>query len=164
MSITDKMKEYYNMNYSEKIRSSLNNAKEFKLGLDDNITKLKTIADDYSRKEINLSFIDRFTRMIYANPYHLAKIEFLQYIIFIALIYFYNPLNIKTKYPAFTRLLVLIVAFIYVVLFVFIKTKIERNEDVDLIEPTESNVLVQIFSIIVFFILIKIYNFLLDIF
>jgi hypothetical protein len=153
MSITDKMKEYYNMNYSEKIRSSLNNAKDFKLGLDDNITKLKTIADDYSRKEINLSFIDRFTRMIYANPYHLAKIEFLQYIIFIALIYFYNPLNIKTKYPAFTRLLVLIVAFIYVVLFVFIKTKFERNEDVDLIEPTESNVLVQIFSIIVFFIL-----------
>jgi hypothetical protein len=153
MGITDKVKEIYNTNLTQKIETSVKDIKEFKLGLDDNIVKLRGVVDQYSRKEINLSFIDRFTRMIYANPYHLAKIEFLQYIIFVALIYFYNPLNIKTNYPVFTKLLILTVAFIYVILFVFIKTKVERGEDVDLIEPTETNILVKIFSIIVFFVL-----------
>ena len=146
-------KSVFTMNLTDKIRKSVENAKGFKLGLDENIEKVKKLSDKYSRKEINLNFIERFTRMIYANPYHLAKLEFIQYIIFIALIYYYNPLNINTNYPVFTKLIVLSVAFIYVILFIFIKTKVERNEDVDLIDPTESNILIKFISIIVFFVL-----------
>lgn len=149
----DKLKEYYNMKLKGKIESSVENVKAYPLGLDENITRMKNSIDKYSRKEINLNFIERFTRLLYVNPYHLAKLEFLQYIIFIGLIYFYNPLNISTKYPAFTRILMLMVAFGYIILFIFIKMKVEKGEDVDLIAPTESNVITQILSIIVFFIL-----------
>ena len=152
-SITDKIKEYYKTNLTQKITKSVEDIKGFELGLDENITKARKKIDEYSRKDINLNFIDRFTRMLYANPYHLAKIEFAQYIIFLVLLYYYNPLSINTKYPVFTKLLVLAVAFGYIILFMFIKMKVDSNEDVDLIEPTESNVIVKIISLVVFFIL-----------
>ncbi len=147
------LKDFYNSNLTDKIGTSIRKAKEIPLGLDENIKRMKKVVDDYSRKDINLGFIDRFTRMIYANPFHLAKLEFLQYIVFIGLIYFYNPFNISTKYPAFTKLLILSVSFAYVMLFIFIKMKVEKGDDVDLIEPTESNVIKQIISIVVFFVL-----------
>lgn len=153
MGITDTLKGYYNTNLTEKIKSSVSEAKKIPLGLDENITRMKKTIDEYSRKDINLSFIDRFTRKIYANPTSLAKLEFIQYIIFVILIYYYNPLNIATNYPAYTKLLVLIVAFAYVILFMFIKMRIDDGNDVDLIAPTESNVILQIISIVVFFIL-----------
>ena len=138
---------------SSKIKNSVNNVLEYNLDLKENIDKLKTKAGELSRKEINLNFIDRFTRKIYTNDKHLAKIEFVQYIIFICILYFYNPFNINTKYPAFSKLLILIVAFMYVILFFFIKLKVANAEDVDLIDPTEQTTLGQFFSIIVFFIL-----------
>ena len=153
MGITDTLKGYYNTNLTEKIKSSVSEAKKIPLGLDENITRMKKTIDEYSRKDINLSFIDRFTRKIYANPTSLAKLEFIQYIIFVILIYYYNPLNIATNYPAYTKLLVLIVAFAYVMLFMFIKMRVDDGNDVDLIAPTESNVILQIISIVVFFIL-----------
>lgn len=152
-TITDKIKEYYKTNLTQKINKSVEDVKGFEVGLDENIAKARRKIDEYSRKNINLNFMDRFTRMLYANPYHLAKIEFAQYIIFLILLYYYNPLSISTKYPVFTKLLVLAVAFGYIILFMFIKMKVEQNEDVDLIEPTESNVIVKIISIIVCFIL-----------
>jgi hypothetical protein len=153
MGIADTLKGYYNTNLTNKINSSVEEAKKIPLGLDENVRRMKKTFDEYSRKDINLSFIDRFTRMLYTNPYHLVKLEFIQYIIFVVLIYYYNPLSISTKYPAYTKLLVLIVAFAYVILFMFIKMKMDEKSDVDLIEPTESNVVIQIISIIVFFIL-----------
>jgi hypothetical protein len=139
---------------SDKIKNTINEkVLNYNLDLKDNIDKIKKKADEYSRKEINLNFIDRFTRWIYTNDKHLAKIEIIQYIMFIALLYFYNPFNINTKYPAFTKLLILVVAFMYVMLFFFIKLKVENDEDVDLIDVTEKTTLVRFFSIIVFFIL-----------
>ena len=152
MSVTPD-KKWYDINLTEKINKSVEDTKGFKLGLDDNLNRFKKYSDEVSRKEINFDFIDRFTRKLYANPYHLAKLEFIQYIIFIVLIFYYNPLNINTNYPAFTNLLVLSVSFIYVMLFIFIKTKVDRNDDIDLIAPTESNMLVRFIAIIVFFIL-----------
>jgi len=152
MGISDTIKEYYNKNLTEKIINGVTKAKGFKLGLDENIEGIKKKYDKYARKDINLSFIDRFTRMIYTNDNHLAKVEFIQYIMFIALLYFYNPFNINTKYPAFTNLLILVVAFMYVILFFFIKLKVQDGEDVDLIDPTEKTTLIRFFAIIAFFI------------
>jgi hypothetical protein len=144
-------KKWYDINLTDKINKSVEKSKGFKLGLDDNIDKIKESYDKYSRKDINLSFLDRFTRKLYANPYHLMKLEFIQYIIFIILIYYYNPLNINTNYPALTNLLVLSVSFIYIVLFIFIREKVENKDDVDLVDPTESNILIKFISIIIFF-------------
>lgn len=120
--------------------------------LNKEVTLAKSKLKDFSKKEINLDFIERFTRMLYLNPNHLAKLEMLQYILFIAIIYYYNPFGIETKYPVFTKLLVVSVAFTYVMLFFFIKIKVDRNEDVDLIDPTEKNALIKFISLIVFFI------------
>jgi hypothetical protein len=138
---------------SSKIKNSVNKVLDYNLDVKENMDKLKTKAGEWSRKEINLNFIDRFTHMIYTNENHLAKIEFIQYIIFIAILYFYNPFNINTKYPAFSSLLILIVAFMYVILFFFIKIKVEKAEDVDLIDPTEQTTIARFFSIIAFFFL-----------
>jgi len=146
-------KKWYDVNLTEKIKNNVADVKGFKLGLDNNVDEIKKKYDKYARKDINLNFISSFTRKLYANPNHLAKLEFIQYIIFIALIYYFNPLNINTNYPAFTNLLVLSVSFIYVMLFIFIKTKVDRNDDIDLIDPTESTMLVRFISIIAFFIL-----------
>jgi len=115
------------------------------------VTSAKSKLSNFSKKEINLDFIERFTRMLYLNPNHLAKLEMLQYILFIVIIYYYNPLGIETTYPVFTKLLAISVAFTYVMLFFFIKIKVENNEDVDLIDPTEKNVLIKFISLIVFF-------------
>jgi hypothetical protein len=153
MSISSNIQE---INKSNKLKESIDKIKNYNLDLNDNIRKIKEKASEYSRKDINLNFFDNFTRAIYKNPYHVAKLEFIQYMIFIALIYYYNPLNIKTKYPAFSKLLVLIIAFVYVILFFFIKLKVDSNEDIDLINPTESTIIFQFLSTIVFFILFMI--------
>ena len=141
---------------SSKIKNNVNKVLEYNLDVKDNINKLKETAGKYARKDINLGFIDRFSRWIYTNDKHLAKIEFIQYIIFIVILFIYNPFNINTKYPAFSKLLILIVAFMYVILFFFIKLKVQEAEDVDLIAPTEQTTLVRFFSIIAFFILFMI--------
>lgn len=145
--------EIDNIFAAKRIEKSANKIKDFKLDLDDNVEKIKNIASVYGRKDLNLSFIDKFTRKIYTNPYHLAKVEFVQYIFFIILLYYYNPFNINTKYPAFTSLLTMLVAFMYVILYFFIKMKVQAAEDVDLIAPTERTVLVQFVASIAFFIL-----------
>ena len=120
--------------------------------LNEELSKSKDKLLDVSNKEINLDFMERFTRMLYLNPIHLAKLEMLQYILFLAIVYYYNPLGIKTAYPVFTKLLIITVAFTYVMLFFFIKMKVDHNEDVDLKHLTEKNVLIKFISLIVFFI------------
>ena len=148
----EKETKFYNVNLSDKINKSLENAKSFKLDLASNVERMKNSADSLSRKEINLNFIDRFTRMIYSNQMHLVKLEMLQYFMFIVLIYYYNPFDIGTKFPAFTNLLVLGVSFLYVVLFIFIREKVSFPEDVDLINPTESGIIFQFIATILLFV------------
>jgi len=148
-----KKKSFYDINLSETINSGINNAKDIKLDLDDNVKKIKDKVERIGEKEINFDFITRITRSIYINPNKLAKLEMLQYIMFIIIIYYYNPLNITTEHPSFTKLLVLTVSFAYVMLFFFIRLKIDAGEDIDFIEPTEKGTIIKYISVIVFFIL-----------
>jgi hypothetical protein len=127
--------------------------KQFGNDLKNDASGLKNLASNISRKEINFNIIEKISRIIYANPNHLIKVEFIQYIMFIVLLYIYNPFDINTKFPVFTKLLVLIVAFVYVVLFFFIRMKVDAAEDVDLIAPTEKTVLYQFISTILCFVL-----------
>jgi len=126
--------------------------KDYKQGLGNNVSSLNDKWDKLSRKEIDLSFIDRITRKIYVDPNHLAKLEMVQYILFIILIYYFNPFNINTTFPAFTKLLVLTIAFTYVILFVFIREKINAPEDIDMVGMTETNIIIKFFSTIAFFV------------
>lgn len=126
---------------------------DYKLDLNNEVTNLKEKYRVYSKKDLDLNFIDRFSRFIYGNPKHIAIVSALQYVIFIIILYFYNPLNINSNYPVFSKLLVLIVAFIYVILFIFIQQKIDAGNDIDLIDPTEKSFLVKVISTIAFFIL-----------
>jgi hypothetical protein len=137
---------------SEKIKEKVNKVLDHDLNVRDNVDKIKDKARELARKDINLGFIDRFTRWIYSNEKHLAKLEFIQYVIFIVILFYYNPFNINTKYPAFTKVLILIVAFTYVMLFIFIKIRVEQASDVDLIDPTEQTTLIKFLSVIAFFI------------
>lgn len=135
---------------------------QYKLGelfdkLDKEIDISKTKINEFSNKKVNLDFVERFSRKVYLNPTHLAKLEMIQYILFIVIVYYYNPLGIETSYPAFTKLLVLSVSFIYVMLFFFIKMKVDEGEDVDLIDPTEKSVLIKFISLIVFFVLLMLF-------
>ena len=138
---------------SAKITKNINKVLDYNLELTANVEKIKDKFGKYARKDFNTNFIDRLTRKIYVNPKYLAQLEFFQYILFVGLLYFYNPFNINSKYPGLSKLLILSVAFLYVVLFFFVKLKIDNDDDVDLIAPTEKNVIVQFIATIVFFVL-----------
>lgn len=128
---------------SNKTDDIIKKSKEFGGEIKSNSANLKNLASTISRKEISFDVIDKISRRVYTNPNHLMKVEFIQYAMFIALLYIYNPFDINTKFPVFTKLLVLVVAFVYVILFFFIRMKVEAAEDVDLIAPTEKKVLYQ---------------------
>ena len=138
---------------SKKMNTIFTESKQFGADVKDNASNLKNLASTIGRKDINFNMIEKISRIVYVNPNHLIKVEFIQYIMFIALLYIYNPFDINTKYPVFTKLLVLVVAFVYVILFFFIRMKVEATEDVDLIGPTEKTVLYQFASTILCFIL-----------
>jgi len=148
-------KKFYNKNLNKNIKSSVNDLKDINLDLDHNVNLIKGKFDEFFKKQFNFDIIDQISQKLYTNPYHLIKLEFLQYIIFIILIYYYNPFNIESNHPVFTKLLVLVVAFIYIMLFMFIKNKIDTNEDVDLIQITESDILSKFIYTIGFFVLFR---------
>ena len=136
---------------SDRLKQGIEKTQDFKSDLASNTTRLKNLADTYARKEIKFNFLENITRWIYTHPSHLAKLEFIQYLLLIGLLYFYNPFEINTKYPVFSKLLILIIAFTYVILFIFIKMKVEAAEDVDLISPTETTILMQFMVVLVSF-------------
>ena len=77
---------------------------------------------------------------LYSSPWYFGLLEILQYIIFIVIIYKYNPFNVTNNHPAFTNVLVLLVSFIYVALFYFLKESIPIGPvDVSKRKPTEMN-------------------------
>lgn len=58
---------------------------------------------------------------IYANPTYIGVLEIFEYIIFIIILYKYNPFSISSKYA---NMLTLLVALIYVLLFFFLRENI----------------------------------------
>jgi hypothetical protein len=64
-------------------------------------------------------------KTIYANPTYIAILEILEYIIFILILYKYNPFSISSQYK---NALSLIVALFYVVLFYFLRENISLGK------------------------------------
>ena len=103
------------------------NISNLKSKLASGFTKIKDKSMKYT-EDMNLE------NSFYSNPWYFGVVELLQYIIFIVLIYHYNPFNITNNHPAFINVMVLIVSFIYVALFYYLKSNI--NITLDLKETT----------------------------
>ena len=69
-----------------------------------------------------------FSNTIYSKSSYIGSLEVLEYIIFIIIVYKYNPLDISDKYPLFTKTLTLLTALVYVVLFYFLRENIDLGK------------------------------------
>jgi hypothetical protein len=96
---------------------------------------------------------------IYSNPLFIGLIMLIQFIIFLVIVYKYNPYYDPTKpteYQALTQFIVLIVGFLYVILFMFLKEKLIKKVNIlslDIETPTESSFLGRTIATLLFFII-----------
>jgi hypothetical protein len=93
--------------------------------------------------------------ILYQQPWYFGLVELLQYGIFIILVYKYNPFNIVTEYPAFTNISVLLVSFLYVALFYFLKESINqfgKYTNINDRKPSETDFLFKIIKTLGIFI------------
>jgi hypothetical protein len=116
-----------------------------------------------------MSFINTIEMMIYRSQKKIGILELLEFIAFCLIVYKYNPFNISSKYPLYSQIAVLIVGFIYVVLFFFIRHHfididdlfdIGLKRDVGLNKPSETDFLWRIigtFLIILGFIILTVF-------
>ena len=70
---------------------------------------------------ISMSLLNNLNKTIYSKPSYIAIVEVLEYVIFILILYKYNPFSISNQYK---NALTLLVALFYVVLFYFLRENI----------------------------------------
>jgi len=68
-------------------------------------------------------------KSIYSNPWYFGLVELLQFLTILYILYKYNPFDITTKYPQYTTIVVLIIGFLYIALFYFVKVKVDTSPD-----------------------------------
>jgi hypothetical protein len=94
-----------------------------------------------------MSAFNSINTTVYSKSSYIGSLELLEYIIFIIIIYKYNPFTISSKYQS---ALTLFVALIYVLLFYFLREKISLGQDAD--SPiSEFTFLIKVLSTIAFF-------------
>jgi hypothetical protein len=96
--------------------------------------------------------INKLEETIYATPKYFGILELLEFIVFLIIVYKYNPFNIKTEHPIFTQFFVLITGFIYVMLLFFIKNNSLMNNllSLNIKKPDEHSFLLRILSTLLF--------------
>lgn len=102
-------------------------------------------------KKTNLNFFDQLEKTIYSYPKYFGILESIEFVVFLLIVYKYNPFNISTQYPVYTQFAVLITGFIYVILFFFVKYNlIEKSSllNLGLSNPTEKDFIKRIVSTI----------------
>ena len=62
--------------------------------------------------EKKLNFFDQLEKTIYSYPKYFGILESIEFVVFLLIVYKYNPFNISTKYPVYTQFAVLITGFI----------------------------------------------------
>ena len=96
---------------------------------------------------------------IYSNPLFVGLIMLIQFIIFLVIVYKYNPYydpNKPNEYQSLTQFIVLIVGFLYVILFMFLKEKLINKVNIlslDIETPTENSFLKRTIATLLFFII-----------
>jgi hypothetical protein len=89
------------------------------------------------------SLYNRFSDKVYSKSSYIGTVEVLEYIIFIVILYYYNPFSISTKYPVFTNVLTLLTSLVYVLLFYFLSEKISQGGNFT-VNPTEGGFLIKL--------------------
>ena len=103
--------------------------------------------------------IKNFEINIYSNPLFIGLIMLIQFIIFLVIVYKYNPYydpNKPNDYQSLTQFIVLIVGFLYVILFMFLKEKLIKKVNIlslDIETPTENSFLKRTMATLLFFII-----------
>jgi hypothetical protein len=96
---------------------------------------------------------------IYSNPLYFGLLMLIEFIIFLVIVYKFNPYydpNKPNDYEALTQFIVLIVGFLYVILFMFLKEKLIKNVNIlslDIETPTENSFLGRTIATLLFFII-----------
>jgi hypothetical protein len=96
---------------------------------------------------------------IYSNPLFIGLIMLIQFIIFLIIVYKYNPYydpNKPTDNQSLTQFIVLVVGFLYVILFMFLKEKLIKKVNIlslDIETPTEDTFLKRTIATLLFFII-----------
>ena len=67
---------------------------------------------------------NNFGEKVYSKTSYFGAVEILEYIMFIYIVYWYNPFSIASAHPVFTNVLTLLVSLIYVLLFYFLSEKL----------------------------------------
>lgn len=91
-----------------------------------------------------------FSEKVYSKTSYIGTVELLEYIMFIYILYWFNPFSISTTHPLFTNVLTLLVSLIYVLLFYFLSEKLALNSNVNIV-PTESGFLLKLLGTICVF-------------
>ena len=87
---------------------------------------------------------NNFSEKVYGRSAYIGIVEILQYVMFIVIVYWFNPFSIATTYPVFTNFLTLLVSLVYVLLFYFLSDKIILNRP----NPTENDFLIKLLGTI----------------
>jgi hypothetical protein len=82
---------------------------------------IKNNIKSFMQTDINTDFLVR----IYRTPKYLAILEFVQFIIFLIIVYVFNPFKISTAYPIYAQLGSIIVAFLLIMLFYFLRNLVD---------------------------------------
>lgn len=96
---------------------------------------------------------------IYSNPLYFGLLMLIEFIIFLVIVYKFNPYydpNKPNDYEALTQFIVLIVGFLYVILFMFLKETLIKNVNIlslDIETPTENSFLGRTIATLLFFII-----------
>ena len=103
--------------------------------------------------------LNKFEIDIYSNPLYFGLLMLIEFIIFLVIVYKFNPYydpNKPNDYEALTQFIVLIVGFLYVILFMFLKEKLIKNVNIlslDIETPTENSFLKRTIATLMFFII-----------
>jgi hypothetical protein len=137
----------------KKIEDKMSKLGKFNVDLDENVKDIKTNFREFSQKNFDPNFLENITRRIYAKPKYIGYLELIQFVLFIVLLYVFNPLDIHTNYPVLSKVLILLVACIYVVLFFFLDGQIGAGVvDVDSSNPSEYDMVIRIIATLAFFV------------
>lgn len=98
---------------------------------------------------------ESFYSKIYKSPRLIGFIETLQFVILLIIVFVYNPFQISTKYPIATQVTIMLLGFVYVMLFYFLKEKItvEMNLPANSVQPKEEDFVLKIIGTLVFFVI-----------
>lgn len=96
--------------------------------------------------------MEKVQEVLYSASNYFGSLQLFEFIIFLIIVYKYNPFNISTHYPVFTQFFVLIVGFLYVTFFLFLQNTIslESKIDLSLFKVKEKDFLIKIIIYLVF--------------